>query len=253
MVATTPSRLPRTSLFQKRMTRQPGASSGGCALRQGGALVMLAAIDFDDQLFRPGCKIGDVRTDRHLPIEADACDWRLDSARHNLRSASVGLRRSSRAFSLGGRFRGRGGGPPSVPSRLREGMRCGGGHPAPPGETVSPSRRREGLGEGATFAIDPIHQPHSTTLRQRRLHQPLALLISSTAACRAFSSAMTRPMSFMPLAPISALIASIAAFVSSSSASAAGSARSPRPRPFRHRPVPDGRPVRTWRSIRDAA
>ncbi|MBB4047541.1 hypothetical protein GGR45_001052 [Sphingomonas zeae] len=40
----------------------------------GSAFVMLSAINLDDQLFRPGGEIRDVRADRDLPVEADACD-----------------------------------------------------------------------------------------------------------------------------------------------------------------------------------
>jgi hypothetical protein len=50
---------------------------------------------------------------------------------------------------------------PSVPSRLREGKRIGRRASLAPRRARLPSRRREGLGEGTTFPIRTIHQPHS--------------------------------------------------------------------------------------------
>ena len=38
----------------------------------GGALAVLAAIDFDDELFGAGGEVGDVRTYSDLSVEADA-------------------------------------------------------------------------------------------------------------------------------------------------------------------------------------
>jgi hypothetical protein len=40
----------------------------------GSALVMLSAINLDDQLFGACGEIRDIRPDRDLPVEADACD-----------------------------------------------------------------------------------------------------------------------------------------------------------------------------------
>ena len=80
------------------------------------------------------------------------------------------------------------------------------------------------------------------------------LLMSSWPAWRSFSAAMTRPMSLMRRAPVSATIASIAALaLLLAHLLRAGSPRSPRSRPARRRPARRGRPCRTARSIRGAA
>jgi|UPI00077BD116 hypothetical protein len=36
--------------------------------------IVLTAIDFNDQLFRSGGEVGDIRADGYLPVEANACD-----------------------------------------------------------------------------------------------------------------------------------------------------------------------------------
>jgi len=128
-----------------------------------GAFVMLATIDFNDQFFRSGGEIGNVGADRHLPVEADACDL---ASRQGSPQPSFRIGRVEAEFACPpcrAAFAEGPGALPSVPSRLREGMRSWRRDSLSNRRNGLPSRRREGLGEGTTLTIRTIHQPHSPT------------------------------------------------------------------------------------------
>jgi len=127
----------------------------------GGACIMLAAIYFDDQPFGARGEVRDIPADRHLPVEAHPGHL---ASRQRPPQSPFRIGRIETQFpglSCRSVFAEGPGTLPSVPSRLREGLRLG--RRAVPSTEYNrlPSRRREGLGEGATFPIRTIHQPHS--------------------------------------------------------------------------------------------
>ena len=134
-----------------------GVEIAGPGFVVSGLSVVLATIDFNDQLFRSGGEVGDVRADRDLSVEADASHL---ASRQGPPQPSFRVGRVEAEFAcfLRRAVFEEGSGPlPSVPSRLREGMRFWWRASLSTRNNRLPSRRREGLGEGTTLAIRPVH------------------------------------------------------------------------------------------------
>jgi len=138
-----------------------GFEIAGSGVVISGALVVLAAINLDDQPFGARSEVCDVGSDRDLAVKAYPRDLTTGqrSPQPSLRTGRIEaqfsrlLRRSV--------FSERAGALPSVPSRLREGMRLWRRAVLATKRNRPPSRRREGLGEGTPLAIETPHQPHS--------------------------------------------------------------------------------------------